>query len=178
MTPQAEILSKLLEERPGDEALEATSLDWVILRPSVVVGRQAYGGSALFRGLAALPLLPVPAGNTGLQMAGWFRKPIESLASLQGLKIRLQPLDTESTEAYIKHRLKLSGARRMPFTLAMNGASESGRSQSRDLTSYFSEKRYSSLVSAAGSSGTSRTMRSASATSSVARARRSSSWSP
>jgi hypothetical protein len=27
----------------------------VILRPSVVVGRQAYGGSALFRGLAALP---------------------------------------------------------------------------------------------------------------------------
>ena len=42
----------------GDAALEASGLDWVILRPSVVVGRQAYGGSALFRGLAALPLLP------------------------------------------------------------------------------------------------------------------------
>ena len=42
----------------GDEALEQSSLDWVILRPSVVVGRQAYGGSALFRGLAAFPLLP------------------------------------------------------------------------------------------------------------------------
>jgi uncharacterized protein YbjT (DUF2867 family) len=42
----------------GDEALAASSLDWVILRPSVVVGRPAYGGSALFRGLAALPLLP------------------------------------------------------------------------------------------------------------------------
>ena len=42
----------------GDEALTASGLDWVILRPSVVVGRQAYGGSALFRGLAALPLLP------------------------------------------------------------------------------------------------------------------------
>ncbi|WP_166042297.1 SDR family oxidoreductase [Sphingosinicella sp. YJ22] len=42
----------------GDEALEATSLDWVILRPSVVVGRQAYGGSALFRALASLPALP------------------------------------------------------------------------------------------------------------------------
>ena len=39
----------------GDEALMARDLDWVILRPSVVVGRQAYGGSALFRGLAALP---------------------------------------------------------------------------------------------------------------------------
>ena len=39
----------------GDAALEASGLDWVILRPSVVVGRAAYGGSALFRGLAALP---------------------------------------------------------------------------------------------------------------------------
>jgi uncharacterized protein YbjT (DUF2867 family) len=42
----------------GDAALKATALDWVILRPSVVVGRRAYGGSALFRGLAALPMLP------------------------------------------------------------------------------------------------------------------------
>ena len=42
----------------GDAALEASGLDWVILRPSVVVGRQAYGGSALFRGVAALPVLP------------------------------------------------------------------------------------------------------------------------
>ena len=42
----------------GDAALEGSGLDWVILRPSVVVGRAAYGGSALFRGLAALPVLP------------------------------------------------------------------------------------------------------------------------
>ncbi|HEY8126582.1 MAG TPA: SDR family oxidoreductase [Methylocystis sp.] len=41
----------------GDAALKATGLDWVILRPSVVLGRRAYGGSALFRGLAALPIL-------------------------------------------------------------------------------------------------------------------------
>lgn len=45
-------------KKAGDEALEASSLDWVILRPSVVVGRQAYGGSALFRGLASLPVMP------------------------------------------------------------------------------------------------------------------------
>jgi uncharacterized protein YbjT (DUF2867 family) len=44
----------------GDAALEASGLDWVILRPSVVVGRAAYGGSALFRGLASLPLLLLP----------------------------------------------------------------------------------------------------------------------
>lgn len=32
------------------------------------------------------------------------------------VKLRLQPLDAASTEAYIKHRLRLSGARRMPFS--------------------------------------------------------------
>jgi uncharacterized protein YbjT (DUF2867 family) len=48
-------------KREGDEALEASSLDWAILRPSVVVGRAAYGGSALFRALASLPVFPEPA---------------------------------------------------------------------------------------------------------------------
>ncbi|HEX8625916.1 MAG TPA: SDR family oxidoreductase [Allosphingosinicella sp.] len=48
-------------KREGDEALEASGLDWAILRPSVVVGRAAYGGSALFRGLASLPVFPRPA---------------------------------------------------------------------------------------------------------------------
>jgi uncharacterized protein YbjT (DUF2867 family) len=42
-----------------DEALMACELDWVILRPSVVIGRPAYGGSALIRGLAAMPILPL-----------------------------------------------------------------------------------------------------------------------
>jgi uncharacterized protein YbjT (DUF2867 family) len=41
----------------GDAALAASDLDWVILRPSVVVGQAAYGGSALFRALATLPVL-------------------------------------------------------------------------------------------------------------------------
>jgi uncharacterized protein YbjT (DUF2867 family) len=44
-------------KRAGDEALKTRDLDWVILRPSIVVGRPAFGGSALFRGLAALPVL-------------------------------------------------------------------------------------------------------------------------
>jgi uncharacterized protein YbjT (DUF2867 family) len=45
-------------EFEGDKVLMARDLDWVILRPSVVVGRQAYGGCALFRGLAALSSYP------------------------------------------------------------------------------------------------------------------------
>lgn len=55
-------------KRAGDAALMALDLDWVILRPSVVLGRPAYGGSALFRGLAALPLLPVVPGTGALQV--------------------------------------------------------------------------------------------------------------
>jgi uncharacterized protein YbjT (DUF2867 family) len=52
----------------GDAILMARDLDWVILRPSVVVGRPAYGGSALFRGLAALPMLPVMPDTGPLQV--------------------------------------------------------------------------------------------------------------
>jgi uncharacterized protein YbjT (DUF2867 family) len=52
----------------GDEALMARNLDWAILRPSVVVGRQAYGGSALFRALAALPIQPHQADAGPLQV--------------------------------------------------------------------------------------------------------------
>jgi uncharacterized protein YbjT (DUF2867 family) len=51
-------------KKAGEEALRAKDLDWVILRPSVVVGRAAYGGSALFRGLASLPVL-VKMPDTG-----------------------------------------------------------------------------------------------------------------
>jgi uncharacterized protein YbjT (DUF2867 family) len=46
-------------KRAGDKALATRDVDWVILRPSVVVGRGAYGGSALFRALAAWPILPM-----------------------------------------------------------------------------------------------------------------------
>src|SRR5437868_3494553 len=46
-------------KREGEAALSSRDLDWVVLRPSVVIGRGAYGGSALLRGLASLPILPV-----------------------------------------------------------------------------------------------------------------------
>lgn len=44
----------------GDRALTATALDWVILKPSLVHGAGAYGGTALMRALAMLPgVMPV-----------------------------------------------------------------------------------------------------------------------
>jgi uncharacterized protein YbjT (DUF2867 family) len=56
-------------KREGENALMARDLDWVILRPGVVIGRGAYGGSALIRGLAALPVLPSQPGTGHLQLA-------------------------------------------------------------------------------------------------------------
>lgn len=51
-------------KRGADEALMAMDMDWVVLRPSLVYARNCYGGTALFRGLAALPLaIPVPGGG-------------------------------------------------------------------------------------------------------------------
>jgi nucleoside-diphosphate-sugar epimerase len=50
-------------KRAADDALIAMgdALDWVVLRPSLVYGPGAYGGTALFRALAALPFaIPVP----------------------------------------------------------------------------------------------------------------------
>ncbi|ANV99540.1 SDR family oxidoreductase [Bradyrhizobium icense] len=52
----------------GDKALIERDLDWVILRPSVVIGRPAYGASALMRGLAALPAIPVMPNTGRLQV--------------------------------------------------------------------------------------------------------------
>ncbi len=40
-------------------------------------------------------LVPAPAGNTGVQMGGWFNKEINSLADLKGLKMRIPGLGGE-----------------------------------------------------------------------------------
>lgn len=46
----------LATKRRADEALAASGLPCLILRPALVLGRNAYGGSSLLRALAALPL--------------------------------------------------------------------------------------------------------------------------
>jgi uncharacterized protein YbjT (DUF2867 family) len=43
----------------ADSALKASTLDWVILRPGLVWGRTAYGGTELLRLLAGLPWLQI-----------------------------------------------------------------------------------------------------------------------
>jgi uncharacterized protein YbjT (DUF2867 family) len=55
-------------KKEGDAFVASSDLEWIILRPSVVLGRAAYGGSAAFRGLAALPVLPVLPHSGPLQV--------------------------------------------------------------------------------------------------------------
>ena len=54
------------------------------------------GGNELWRELyAPFNLIPVRGGNSGAQMFGWFNKEINSLADVQGLKMRIPSLGGE-----------------------------------------------------------------------------------
>ena len=54
------------------------------------------GGWELWRELyARFNLVPIPGGNTGVQMAGWFNKEINSLEDIQGMKMRIPGLGGE-----------------------------------------------------------------------------------
>jgi hypothetical protein len=50
-----------LTKLAADDYLRSTTLEWTVVRPSLVVARGAHGGTAFFRALAALPFaIPVP----------------------------------------------------------------------------------------------------------------------
>jgi uncharacterized protein YbjT (DUF2867 family) len=52
----------------GDAAVKASGVDWVIFRPGLVLSPQAYGGTALLRQLAAVPLVqPVMLADAPIQ---------------------------------------------------------------------------------------------------------------
>ncbi|MEC9340905.1 MAG: TRAP transporter substrate-binding protein [Pseudomonadota bacterium] len=54
------------------------------------------GGLELWReAYAPFNIIPFPAGNTGVQMGGWFNREINSAADLRGLKIRMPGLGGE-----------------------------------------------------------------------------------
>ncbi|MGL6290009.1 MAG: TRAP transporter substrate-binding protein [Silanimonas sp.] len=69
------------------------------------------GGLELWRELyAPFNLVPFPAGNTGVQLAGWFRKPINGIGDLQGLKMRIPGLGGDVLQAVGGVPVNLPGA--------------------------------------------------------------------
>lgn len=93
-------------KREGEAVLMARDLDWVVLRPSIVVGRAAYGGSALLRGLASLPVLPVMPDTAAIQ-------PVHLDDLVETVLFFLQP------GAPSRIALDLAGPRQMAFSDAV-----------------------------------------------------------
>ena len=93
-------------KQEGEAALMACDLEWVVLRPSVVVGRPAYGGSALLRGLASLPVLPVMPDTAAIQ-------PVHLDDVVETVLFFLQP------GAPSRISLDLAGPRQMAFSDAV-----------------------------------------------------------
>ena len=93
-------------KQQGEAALRARNLEWVVLRPSVVVGRPAYGGSALLRGLASLPVLLEMPDTAAIQ-------PVDLDDVVETVLFFLQP------DAPSRIALDLAGPRQMAFSDAV-----------------------------------------------------------
>ena len=69
---EAEGPSPFSRTKAAAEAYLATlPLDWVILRPALVLGSGVYGGTAMLRGIAAFPgFIPIVGGDARIQVIG------------------------------------------------------------------------------------------------------------
>ncbi|WP_052141028.1 TRAP transporter substrate-binding protein [Pseudoalteromonas piratica] len=79
------------------------------------------GGMELWKELyAPYNLIPAAGGNTGVQMAGWFKKEVNSVEDLKGLKMRIPGLGGEVLEKLGGVPLSLTGGE--IFTALQTGA--------------------------------------------------------
>ena len=62
VSAEADVASSYARSKAkADAALEKLDLNWLIVKPSLVIGQGSYGGTSLMRGLAGLPfVLPLP----------------------------------------------------------------------------------------------------------------------
>src|SRR5688572_22215569 len=61
--PGPKLTPTMREPRSQARRCCRSRLDWVILRPSLIVAKGSYGGTSLLRGLAGLPLVTPLAGD-------------------------------------------------------------------------------------------------------------------
>ena len=79
------------------------------------------GGLELWRELyEPFNIMPFPAGNTGVQMAGWFNKEINSVEDLKGLKMRVPAMGGEVMQRAGVTQITVPGAE--IFTALQTGA--------------------------------------------------------
>jgi uncharacterized protein YbjT (DUF2867 family) len=105
-------------KREADNFLAASDLDWVILRPSLVYAEGAYGGTALFRALAALPfLIPVIGrGDQAFQPIHIDDLTATILAILERPAIRRVAVDPVGPETLTMRRILLDLRRWLGFS--------------------------------------------------------------
>lgn len=73
------------------------------------------GGQALWDKLSGeFGVKPLLAGNTGVQMGGWYRAPVTSLNDLKGLKIRMPGLGGATLKALGAEAISLPGGEIFP----------------------------------------------------------------
>jgi len=71
-----------------------------------------YGGQELWDELSArYNIKPLAAGNTGVQMGGWYNKPIRTVADMRGLKIRVTGLAAEVARSFGAEPVIVPGGR-------------------------------------------------------------------
>ncbi len=71
-----------------------------------------YGGQELWDELSArYNIKPLAAGNTGVQMGGWYNKPIRTVADMRGLRIRVTGLAAEVAKSFGAEPVIVPGGR-------------------------------------------------------------------
>ncbi len=84
ISAEPEVATDYARTRVAAEArLRELDLDWVIVKPSLVIGEGSYGGTSLLRGVAGLPLVtPVPDAGAGRFQPIAMRDVAEGIARL------------------------------------------------------------------------------------------------
>jgi uncharacterized protein YbjT (DUF2867 family) len=93
-----------LTKLAADDRLRASSLDWIVLRPSLVHARGAYGGTSAFRSLAAYPFaIPVPGAGAQQFQPIW----IDDLSNVVALALESDQLVRKTIDPVGPDRVSL-----------------------------------------------------------------------
>jgi TRAP-type mannitol/chloroaromatic compound transport system substrate-binding protein len=87
-----------------------TAVPFGMTAPEIMAWTEFGGGQQLWDELAArFNIKPFAAGNTGHQAGGWFKRPINSLEDLRGMKIRMPGMGGEVLRRVGASAVALSG---------------------------------------------------------------------